>query len=156
MKFRVMIGCVLFAACALAQSTDDSAMYLQFFHEAAHRAEVPPGQPVSGTSPATYVDPTMEDTLGITSDEGRPLVKIALQCETDVWNLDASMRTLIFESRLELAESDKVSEAVAERLKELEAKRVQIVLNSAQEMKAALGDRFKPVDDYIRTVDFSR
>jgi len=153
MKFRFIPGCLLFAACVLAQGADDSAMYLQFFHEAAHRPEVAPGQPVSTTMngvPTTYVEATMEDTLGITSDEAHSLAKIGLLCESDVNKLDASVSDLVFESRLELADSDKTSEAVAAKLKELEAKRIQIILNSVQQMKTSLADRFKAVDDYIR------
>ena len=152
MKFRVILACVLFALCAPAQSMDDSAMYLQFFHEAAHRPEAAPGQPISTVNgiPANYTGPTLEDTLGITSDQAHSLVKIGLLCVNDVASLDDSMRSLIFESRLELADSNKISEAVAARLKELEAKRIQIVLNSVQQMKVSLGERFKAVDDYIR------
>ena len=113
MKSRLIIGWLLFGAYAIAQSADDSAMYLKSFQEAAQRPEVAPGQPIRNGVSVTYVDATMEDILGTTSDEAHSLARIGFRCENDVRNLDAGMSALIFESRLELAESNRISDAVA-------------------------------------------
>jgi hypothetical protein len=151
----------LFCQESPAPDVVDSAVYRAFFLEAAHQtvsahtvsktgAVMLNGQPAGLIQPK-LIQPAIHDALGITDQEGQTVIDASAGCEGDLNTLDNDARALIFESRLLAANEEKPSDVVAARLKELDAKRIQIVLDYVQRMKASLGaERSKIVDDYIR------
>jgi hypothetical protein len=170
MRGRLVIaGLVLFAFGSVpvlcqtspAPAASDSALYLSFFQEAAHQSAAAHtvslsqplmlnGQPTGLIQPE-LIQPSMQDFIGINDREAQSVVDASAGCLADINSLDAGVRALVFETRLRAANDDKPSDALAERLKELEVKRVQIVLDHVQRLKGSLGEAsFKLVDEYVR------
>jgi hypothetical protein len=123
----------------------DSDVYLSFFREAAYQTVEINGEPTD------LVQPSIQDAIGIEEREGQAVLEAAADCEGEIKLLEVNARALVFESRLRAANEEKPSDDLANRLKELDARRIQIILSTVQRLKASLGpERFKVVDDYIR------
>ena len=148
-------GLIVFALGALLQlpgeNAVDSAVYLSFFKEAAHQAVESHGiEKVNGELVGS-VQPALQDAMGITAPEGASVVEVAASCDSEIAALERNASALIFESRLRAANEEKPTEDLAARLKELDDRRIQIVLDHVQRLKVSLGaERFKVVGDYIR------
>jgi len=132
----------------------DSAVYLSFFQEAAHQtSESHPVLKVDDQS-KDLVQPSIQDAMGITEREGKSVLEKATGCEGEIASLESSARALVFESRLLAANEEKPTGDLATRLKDLDAKRVQIALDYVQRLRVSLGaERFKVIEGYIRLRD---
>jgi hypothetical protein len=149
-------GLAFFALGALlplpGETAIDSTVYLSFFKEAAHQAvESHVVEKVNGED-VDAVQPSIQDAMDITSMEGASIVKLAAGCEDEIISLEKNASALIFESRLRAANEEKPTGDLANRLKELDDMRIQIVLDHVQRLKGSLGaERFKVIEDYIRS-----
>ncbi len=89
--------------------------------------------------------------MGITGREAKAIADAAAGCDDELNALEASARALVFESRLRAANDEKPSDAIAERLREVEARRAGIILSHVDRLKASLdAARFKVIEDFIR------
>jgi hypothetical protein len=139
-------------------SAIDSAVYLAFFREAAGRVVLPPPDaPPKGEASTLNGEPTsltsqsIQDAMGITDREAKAVVDAAAGCGDEINALEASARALVFESRLRAANDEKPPDALAERLREFEARRAGIIMSHVERLKASLdAARFEVVEDYIR------
>ena len=135
----------------------DSAVYLSFFREAAGHAATSDAAPTSEPStlngePTDLVAQSIQDAMGITDREAKAVVEAAAGCDDEINALEANARTLVFESRLRAANDEKPSDALAEQLRNLAARRVQIIMSHIDRLKGSLDPaRFKVVEDYIRS-----
>jgi hypothetical protein len=132
----------------------DSAVYRAFFREAAVHAG-PPSKSEPSTlngEPTDLVPQSMQNAMGITDREAKAVVDAAAGCDDEINALETSARALVFESRLRAANDEKPSDDLTERLREVEARRVGIIMRHVDRLKASLdAARFKVVEDYIRS-----
>jgi hypothetical protein len=160
---RVSAGLLLLGASSaiLSQTAPaiDSAVYFSFFREAAgHVVPRPPGAPPKG-EPSTLngdstdlVPQSIQDAMGITDEEAKAVVDEATACDEEINALEASAHALVFESRLRAANDEKPSNAIANQLREIEARRAGIIMNHVERLKASLdAARFKVIEDFIRS-----
>ena len=76
----------------------------------------------------------------------------ATGCDEEINALEASAHALVFESRLRAANDEKPSDAIANQLRELEARRVGIIMSHVEHLKSSLdAGRFRIVEDFIRS-----
>lgn len=130
----------------------DTTVYLSFFQQAAHQTvQSHVIEKVNGEA-VDSVQPSIQDAMGITAREGASVVEVAIGCEGEIISLDKNASALIFESRLQAANEEKRTGDLASRLRDLDTKRVQIVLDSVMRLRVALGAaRFKLVEAYVRS-----
>ena len=153
----IFFACV-FISHALCQSSPapgelDSNVYRLFFQEVlGHEAKATGTKPVLLNGQASEsISTSVGDAIGITDQEVHSLVEAGNGCETEILSLEGAARALVFESRLRAANEEQPTDDLAKQLKELDAKRIQIILDHVERMKNSLGaERFKLVDDYIR------
>ena len=157
---RASVPLLLLGACSaiLSQTSPaiDSAVYLSFFREAAGHVVLPDaakGEPSTlNGGPTDLVPQSIQDAMGITDREAKTAVDAATGCDDDINALEASARALVFESRLRAANEEKPSDAIANQLREFEARRVGIIMSHVERLKASLdAARFKVVEDFIRS-----
>lgn len=158
MQARVVL--VLLGSLVLARGQTvpsiDSAVYLSFFREAVrhdldHSVLKNDSQTLNGSA-TDLVPQSIQEAMGITDAEAKTLVDEGRACGIEVTALDESAGMLVFESRLEAVNDEKPSEAIADQLRKIEARRVAIIMNHVERLKAALdAARFKMVEDYIRS-----
>jgi hypothetical protein len=132
----------------------DSAVYLAFFREAAGHVVPPPKSEPSTLNgePTDLAPQSIQDAMGITDQEAKAVVEAATGCEEEINALEASAHALVFEARLRAANDEKPSDAIANRLRELEARRVGIIVSHVERLKASLdAARFKVIEDFIRS-----
>lgn len=135
----------------------DSAVYLSFFREVSRHAVLPDAalknEPVLlNGQPNDLVMQSIQDAMGVTDREARAVVDAAAGCGDEISALEASARAMVFESRLRAANDEKPSDALAEQLREFEARRVGIIMSHVERLKASLdAARFKVVEDFIRS-----
>lgn len=132
----------------------DSAVYLSFFREAAGHVVPPPKSEPSTLNgePTDLVPQSIQDAMGITDREAKAVVDAATGCDDEIRALEASARALVFETRLRAANDDKPSDAIANRLREIEARRVGIIMSHVEQLKASLGAaRSRVVEEFIRS-----
>ena len=129
----------------------DSAVYLSFFREAVwHKAEH--GVAKMNGQPVDLVSPSIQDAMGITDSEAKALVDEGTACGNEVTALEESARSLVFESRLRAANDEKISDALAEKLRQVDARRVAIIMGHVDSLKVSLGAaRLSVIEDYIRS-----
>ena len=151
-------GFVLLVLLAIALQAPaapvEPSVYLSFFSEAAQRADTQTSTyagTLNGQPAGEVTQLSIADSLRITSEQAHSLVQIASLCQGDVNNLDARVRALTFEARIQGVRDDKPSETLEAQLKELEVKRAAIISGYVQQLKASLGDSFPKVDEYVRT-----
>jgi len=149
-------GCIFQLLCqsSPAQGELDPEVYRLFFQAAvAHAAVTTESRPIGLNGQLAVLSRfSVQDTLGVTDQEAQSVLTASAGCEQELGSLADSARALVFESRLLAANEEKPSEDIANRLKELDTKRTQIILSHLQRMKDLLGaERFKIVDNYIHT-----
>jgi hypothetical protein len=154
-RFRVIIA-GLFAALALAAQAVDPApgpdVYRVFFQEALANKDSTTGTvPVVVNGQATELTSiSIQDAIGITDREAQSVVEASTGCEAEITSLENAARAMVFESRLRAANEEKPGD-VEDRLKALDVKRLEIIMEHVQRMKVSLGvERFMRVDDFIR------
>jgi hypothetical protein len=95
--------------------------------------------------------PKIQDVIGLNDAEVEALNTYVADSLAKIDSLQSAAGPLIFESRLQFAESGKVSEAVTRELRDLDYLHKQIVLEHVQQLKASLPDSsFEKLDAYVR------
>jgi hypothetical protein len=90
--------------------------------------------------------------MGITDREAQLLFEAAASCEDEIHSVDKHAGTLIFESRLRVANEEQTSDELAGPLREPDARRFGIILTHVQRLKNSLQPlRFKVIEEYIRS-----
>lgn len=152
----LLLGSVCRILCQ-TESSIDSAVYLSFFREAAHEGAGSHPALKNDVStlngePTDLIQPSIQEAMGITDREAQALIDEASVCEGEIDALEANARALVFESRLRAANDDQPSDALAQQMRELEVRRVRIVMSHVERLKGAMdAGRFKAVEDYIRS-----
>jgi hypothetical protein len=140
--------------CALCQESPDRAAYAYFFAQVASlrtAADHPPTVSI-GSDGSARSAPTVQEVVGISDAEAQILRKIAADWNAASDALQESRRGLIFDSRLEFIETGKHSETLEKKLKDLDERSDELVMNHVRQLKAALPDAsFAKVDAYVRT-----
>jgi hypothetical protein len=149
------VSCIL-AQTILAQTEPaiDSTVYFAFFREAAGHVVLPPKSklPTLNGETTDLVPQSIQDAMGITDREAKAVVDAATGCDDEINALEASVRAVVFETRLRVANDEKPSDAVAEQLRNLESRRVQIIMSHVDNLKGSLDPaRFRIIEDYIRS-----
>jgi hypothetical protein len=139
--------------CALCQESPDRAAYAYFFAQVGTLRVAADHRPtVSGSDRSVRTAPTVRDVIGISDAEAEILGKIAADCNAATDVLQESRRGLIFDLRLEFIETGKHSETLERKLKDLDERSDELVVNHVRQLKAALPDAsFAKVDNYVRT-----
>jgi hypothetical protein len=146
----VLLGSFLPAAAQNAPAID-SAVYLSFFREAARHESAHAVSKVNG-EPVDMVSPSIQEAMGITDGEAKAVLDEATACGNEITALEESARSLVFESRLRAANDEKPSDALAEKLRQFDARRVGIIMGHVDALKASLGAaRLSAIEDYIRS-----
>jgi hypothetical protein len=155
------------------RSAPDPAAYEQFFRQVAELKIlsnslhlVPIMSPVTSSGgeaqpPAIererIVVAKIQDVIGINDADVEVLNAAADDCVSKIASLIQDARPLIFESRLQSAESGKISDAVTQKLKDLDERHNHIVVEHVQGLKAALPDSsFEKLDGYVRAPSESK
>ncbi len=113
--------------------------YLNFFGQVQNRS----------TSTLT---PEAKVFLRLSDEEFRKLQNVTLDLATQSRWFAKEMASLVFESRMQIVESDAVSPAMPGKMRNLNERWQKAVLEHAQQLKAAIGeDRFRVVDDFVRS-----
>jgi hypothetical protein len=95
--------------------------------------------------------PTLQDAIGLTDAEVEILNVTAADCVTKIAAFEKAIGPLIFESRLEIADTGKNSDELAKKLKDLDELRNKAILAHVQQLKAALPPAsFERLDAYVR------
>ncbi|HVV44445.1 MAG TPA: hypothetical protein VHC72_04545, partial [Bryobacteraceae bacterium] len=133
-----------------APPSPDPAVYLEFFRWTQHQVDTPVQGYLNGLPPAVTT-PAISDRLRIPHEDARKLLDLAPLWVNEVNRLEEDSRPVVFQSRLELTNTGRVSDATAALLSEIEVRRTAIILKDVQQMRNALGDdAFRRVEDYIR------
>ncbi len=95
--------------------------------------------------------PKLQDAVGLTDAEVETLNATAADCVTKIAVFEKAIGPLIFESRLEIADTGKNSDELARKLTDLDELRNQAILAHVQELKTALPPAsFARLDAYVR------
>jgi hypothetical protein len=155
MAFQVIRLALAFtvAGCALCQQRLDPVAYSSFFSQVATLNAADHRLPDSANGDGTArTVPKIQDVIGISGTEAEILGKIAADYVAVTGSLQEPRRELIFDSRLEFIETGKHSETLERKLKDLDERSDELVLNHVRQLKSALPDAsFAKVDAYVRT-----
>lgn len=133
------------------QIPPDPVLYENFFRQVVQSRKVSGPVLLNGQA-STLPQPTFQEAAGLTDQEAQVLSALAADCEAKTGPLHGAVGSLVFESRLQSAESGEVSGWLTQRLKDLDDRRDQIVLDHVRQLKAAFGDsRFQTLDAYVRS-----
>jgi hypothetical protein len=141
------------AGCALCQERPDPVAYASFFAQVAILKAADHGSPDSANGDGTArAVPKIQDVIDLSVAEVETLAKIAADCVAATGSLQEPRRELIFDSRLEFIETGKHSETLEKKLKDLDERSDELVLNHVRQLKSALSDAsFAKMDAYVRT-----
>ena len=129
----------------------DSAVYLAFFREAARHELNHAVSKVNGV-PADLVSPPIQEALGLTDGEAKAVFGEATACGDEITALEQRDSALVFESRLRAANDEKPSDALDEKLRDVDARRVAIIMGHVEALRVSLGaTRLSAMQDYIRS-----
>jgi hypothetical protein len=150
-RLAFLLAGLMLPAFGQSSPAIDSAVYLSFFREAARHEFDHAVSKVNG-EPAELVSPSIQEAMGITDGEATALLHEATACGNEITALEESARALVFESRLRAANDDKPSNALAEKLREFDARRVAIIMGHIDNLKSSLGAAsLTLIEDYIRS-----
>jgi hypothetical protein len=139
------------AGCAFCQELPDPVAYASFFDQVSS-LKTQTDRLSKSEEGIVRTIPKIQDVIGLSDTEVEILNKIAADCVAAIDSLQEPRRELIFDSRLEFIETGKHSETLEKKLKDLDNRHDQLVLNHARQLKAALPDpSFAKIDGYIRT-----
>jgi hypothetical protein len=124
-------------------SRPDPAAYLQFFRDVSSN--------LTADDSRRATAPKIQDVIGLTDAQVEALAATAEDCLSSLDDFKGRAAALTLESRLEFVQFGKHSDAITQKLKELDEQRNEVVLNHIQQLKAALADAdFGKVDAYVR------
>ena len=151
-----MIGCFWQGICQPGTSdlsqrnSPDPASFEPFFREVAQLKNLS-GPVLLNGQPSKLPPPTAQNAIGLTDEESQILNAVASDCEAKIHLFDGSVRSLIFEARLQLIEADNAALPI-QQLQDLHRERNRILLTHIQQLRTAFGDsRFKMLDAYVRS-----
>jgi hypothetical protein len=145
----LLIG-LAFQTVTTVPSSPNPAAYLEFFRWAQYQVDTPIRGYVNGLPPAVTT-PAISDRLRIPHEDARRLLDLAPLWVNEMNRLEEDSRPVVLQSRLELTNNGRVSDATAALLSAIDARRTVIILKDVQQMRNALGDdAFRRVEDYIR------
>jgi hypothetical protein len=131
----------------------DYVLYGAFFEEVwkrtfvVHMITISQAKPGGTEKPREILQPTMQESIGLTHDEGRGLATIATDCHSREWLISEAARPLVWEARLEEIDAGKVSSTVQQKLKLLEDQRSEMIIGYVRQLREMLGsDRFQIVE----------
>jgi hypothetical protein len=91
-------------------------------------------------------------SLGLTDQEFQSLLTITADLATEGRFLEKALRPLMFEARMQAAESGSVSPAMQAKLRDLQDQWKKTILDHVQRLKGTFGEaRFQKVDEFIRS-----
>lgn len=98
------------------------------------------------------VSPEARASLNLTDEELKSLLTITEDLAEQHSVFIKTLEPLIFESRLEIVESDAVSPALREKIGDLKKRWSQTILDRVQRLRTLLGEsRFKSLDEFARS-----
>ena len=94
--------------------------------------------------------PTIQESLGLTEQEGKLLAAIAVDYASKNRSYNDVLRPLRREALFQSIESDKVSEELTRQIENLQNEHAQMVLAKMQELRTALGtSRFQALETLL-------
>jgi hypothetical protein len=133
------------------QKAPDPLTYLAFLRQVT--ALKPASSPILLNGEATNLRHlTVQEATGLTDQETEILNAVAADCEARISRIDETVRTLTFEARLRSLQSEGASEWLAQRLRDLDKQRDDIIRDQIRQLEAELGaSRFEVLDAYVRS-----
>ncbi len=96
--------------------------------------------------------PKVQDVIGLTNTEADLLNKVSADFVAAIDNLESARHDLIFESRLEFIETGTHSDALAQKLKNVDDQEAQLALKGVRQLKSSLPEAsFAKIDTYVHT-----
>jgi hypothetical protein len=93
---------------------------------------------------------SLQQSIGLTDSEAHILRAAAVDCEAAIRSFESRSAAVVLEARLEAIASEQPTENRAERVKELDRSRDQIVSRHIEELRRAFGElRFRAVERYV-------
>ena len=132
MKYAALL---CFAACMFAEDLPTHSpleSFLMTVEQRGRLTETPP--------PNTFVPATIQAALGFTDAEMQSLNAIARAYVHRASILRAPAPEMVFQARLELAETGKKSETFKQQIKAMEAGLAAALAQASRELRTALGD----------------
>ena len=144
LRVALLIGAAGALSSGLCQtSRPDPAAYLQFFRDVSSN--------LTADDSRRATAPKIQDVIGLTDAEVEALSANAEDCLSSLDAFKGRAAALTLESRIEFVQFGKHSEAITQKLKELDEQRNEVVRNHVQQLKTALADAdFGKVDAYVR------
>ena len=146
----LLLGATTFAG---AQDRPNPDLYQGFFRQVFALKSIgdhPTARLANGDIVPMKV-PTLQEAIGLTDEEVGHLNTTAADCLSQLSALDRTSSALIFESRLQSADTGKISDALALEMKNLEARRNKLVVDHVLDLKTALPPAaFEKLDAYVR------
>ena len=91
-------------------------------------------------------------SMNLTDEELRSLLTITADLAMQSRVFAKILRPLVFESRMQVAESDTVSPGLREKINDVKNRWSQTILGRIQRLRALLGEsRFKDLDDFVHS-----
>jgi len=98
-----------------------------------------------------FVEPTLEDALGITVEEAQALRAIASDCAEKTSTAHQAMKPLVLELRLAALSEETPPQDVIRRYAELNRQRAQLVVDHIRELESRFGEaRFSRMEAFLR------
>jgi hypothetical protein len=112
---------------------------------------VRPGRaPTFNGQTTTFVQPELEDALGITVGEAQVLRAIATDCAAKSLAIHQALKPLVLELRFAALAEEARPPSVSRRYNELNRQRAQMVLDHVQELRTAFGEtRFRVIETFL-------
>jgi len=136
-------------AGALCQTPPDHLLFAAFFGHVSG-VELMKKMLAKGDFPATFKDtlPNLQEAIGLTDEEYQTLSEIA--ADYDAKATLAMKGAPIFEARLQVIDSGKMSPAMIAKLEQIEQRRKGVTMDHIQQLREAFGDiAFQKVDAYV-------
>ncbi|MDR3703115.1 MAG: hypothetical protein P4L56_25950 [Candidatus Sulfopaludibacter sp.] len=152
MKFRIALALAIASSICGAQDRPDPAAYQQLFRQVVELKSLG-GHPAARTmwGGLPLKTPRLQEVIGLTDAEVEILNAAATDCMAKIAVFEKAMGPLVFESRLEIADTGKNSDELAQKLKDLDDQRDKMILAHVQELKSALpSGGFEILDAYVR------
>ncbi|MEO8370872.1 MAG: hypothetical protein ABI806_16940 [Candidatus Solibacter sp.] len=143
MKYAVLL-CL--AAGAFGQDLPQVSPLESFFRTVVTRSRITETPPANTLAP-----PTIQAAIGFTDSEMASLNSIAAAFVNRASSLRAPSGEVVFQARLELADTGTVSDSARQQLTAMEAGLAGALTQASRELRSALGDeRYQKFDSWLR------
>ena len=145
MRYAALL-CLLSCVTATAQDLLGITPLESFFRTVVQRSYINEAPP-----PNTFAPATIQAVLGFTDSEMQSLNAIAKTYLERVSRVRAPSGDLIFQSRLDFAETGKESDTVKQQLKVMAAQLAETLSKATRELRIALGEeRYQKFDAWFQ------